>query len=212
MMKVELHAHTEYSHDSFLSLSTMIRVCRDKGINCLAVTDHNTIKGAVQLQKIAPFTVIVGEEIGTAEGEIIGYFLAEEIPPGLSPEETIGRIKRQGGLVAVPHPFDRLRRSAIRPETLKRIINLIDIVEVFNSRNVYQEDNQKALHFSNQHKKIMIAGSDCHTRFEVGNSHIVMQDFSDVNDFKEKLAKADLFCRKSSLAVHMATKFIKLIR
>ena len=114
MLKADLHVHSEYSPDSESSLVDIIEHCTAKGINCIAITDHNEIAGAIELKNIAPFTVIVGEEILSSSGEIIGLFLTEHIPAQLSAEETIRRIKDQGGLVLIPHPFDRyFRPSAI---------------------------------------------------------------------------------------------------
>ena len=105
------------------------------GLNCIAITDHNTIVGALEVQRIAPFKVIVGEEIGSSEGEVTGLFLKEEVPRGLPPVETARRIKSQGGLVSIPHPFDRFRRGVISRRGLDDLLPYVDIVEVFNSRN-----------------------------------------------------------------------------
>jgi len=134
LIRADLHVHTIYSGDCNTSLEQTIARCLDVGINCIAITDHNTIAGAVEMKRIAPFPVIVGNEIETSTGEIIGYFLAEEIPKGLPAAETARMIKEQGGLVCIPHPFDRLRRSTIHRQTLEELLPFIDIIEVLNSR------------------------------------------------------------------------------
>ena len=168
MIKADLHIHTAYSPDSITSLQQVIARCREAEINCVAVTDHNTILGALKLKEMAEFTVIVGEEIKTRSGEIIGYFLSEEIPARLSAEETVHRIKDQGGLVCIPHPFDRLRRSAIRCETLQTLLPYIDIIEVFNSRVLLSKDNLSARIFAATNELLGSAGSDAHVASEIG--------------------------------------------
>ena len=107
MIKADLHVHTCYSVDCNTPLQRIVDRCLKIGINCLAVADHNTISGALKLKEMAPFKVISAEEIMTSMGELIGLFLTEEVPKGLSPEETIARIKSQGGLVGIPHPYGR---------------------------------------------------------------------------------------------------------
>ncbi|HUV53340.1 MAG TPA: PHP domain-containing protein, partial [Dehalococcoidia bacterium] len=137
MLKADLHVHTRYSPDSISSPEKIVQRCIDSGINCLAITDHNSIAGALETKRIAPFKVIVGEEILTNSGEIIGYFLTEEIPPHLSPEDTVKRIKDQGGLVCIPHPCDSLRpQSKLQRRALERIMPQVDLIEVYNSRTM----------------------------------------------------------------------------
>ena len=207
--KMECHLHTAYSADSGLSLQDIMLRCKTDNIQAVAVTDHNTIKGAVALAKIAPFTVVVGEEIKTKQGEVIGYFLQEEIPAGLEIQETVKRIKAQNGLVCVPHPFDRLRKSAITKEALLSICQEVDIIEVFNARNVYATDNELAYQFACEQGKVMVVGSDSHTGPEIGTSHINITPFSNKKEFIDHLSSAELTCHKSSLFVHVHTKLFK---
>jgi len=143
-MKVDMHVHTCYSKDATLSLETIMESCEQRGLDGVAITDHNTIAGALALKEIAPFLVIVGEEIDTTKGEILGLFLKEEIPGGLMPEEAMARIREQGGLVGVSHPLDRLRRSAMRQVALLDILDELDFLEGFNSRVTFPSDNRKA--------------------------------------------------------------------
>lgn len=210
MERVELHLHTEYSRDSTLSLPTLIRACQRRRLTTLFVTDHNETEGAFRLQKIAPFRVVVGEEITTSEGEIVGYFLKERIPPGLTPEATIGEIRRQGGLVSVPHPFDRLRHAAITRDALERIVPFVDIIEVFNSRNVFAADDRRAERFAGVYHKPGTAVSDAHSRWEVGRSTVEMPDFSSPHEFLDALSTVRLLAKRSPLWVHVQTKLVKV--
>lgn len=209
MLKADLHVHTNCSGDCLMSVEKIIAVCIKKGINCIAVTDHNTVEGAFLLQKKAPFRVIVGEEIKTSEGEIIGYFLQDEIRSGLTPEETVAEIKKQGGLVCVPHPFDRMRTSKLTNEALYRIIDRVDLLEVFNSRNVFDADNAMALRMAAERGFPMTVGSDSHWPGEIGSSHMEMDDFTGPGDFCRVVAGARRITCKSGILVHVGTKLVK---
>ena len=145
MLRADLHVHTNYSHDSGASLQSIIDQCLKTGINCLAVTDHNTIKGALELQRMSPFKIIVGEEVKSSEGDIIGLFLKEGIPKNLTPRETVKAIKSQGGLVMIPHPFDRVRPSALGWETFESLASDVNVIETFNARNLFNLDDAKAV-------------------------------------------------------------------
>lgn len=189
MIRADLHIHTAYSPDSHVSLERLIARCREVGINCVAITDHNTIAGALEMKRLAPFKVIVGEEIQTLTGEVIGYFLSEEIPRGLPAEETARRIKEQGGAVCIPHPFDRLRLSTIRRQSLEALVPHTDIIEVFNSRLILRRQAAKAQRFAEAHGLLASAGSDAHTVFEVGNAYVEMPEFDDKDQFLLALAQ-----------------------
>ncbi len=210
MLKVDLHIHTAYSSDCATSLEQVIARCRKMEINCVAVTDHNTILGALKLRELAPFTVIIGEEINTRSGEIIGYFLTEEIPARLPAEETVRRIKEQGGLVCIPHPFDRLRRSALRRLTLEALLPDIDIIEVFNSRVLLTRHNLSARLFAQQHQLLASVGSDAHTAAEIGDTYVVMPEFNDREEFRLALAKGVLVCHKASPLLHVWSTLTRL--
>jgi len=212
LIKADLHIHTAYSPDSITSLQQVIARCREAEINCVAVTDHNTILGALKLKEMAEFTVIVGEEIKTRSGEIIGYFLSEEIPARLSAEETVHRIKDQGGLVCIPHPFDRMRRSAIRREMLQTLLPYIDIIEVFNSRVLLSKDNLSARIFAATNELLGSAGSDAHVASEIGGAYVEMPEFNDANEFCLALAQSVLLCRKASPWIHMWGMWARLVK
>jgi predicted metal-dependent phosphoesterase TrpH len=197
-----------------MSERAVIAACEKKGLDGVAVTDHNTIEGALIVRKIAPpnFVVIVGEEIRTKEGEILGYFLKEEIPAQRSIEETIERTKDQGGLVGIPHPFGSFRKSNIKISALERIIERVDFIEVFNSRNIFAKDDKKALILSQEKVLPPLIGSDAHLSCEVGKAYVEIDFFNNPQEFLQKLHSARLFTDRGPLWVHFVTKWLKLIR
>jgi predicted metal-dependent phosphoesterase TrpH len=211
-MKIDMHVHTCYSSDSSLQLSDIVSVVNEGRLDGVAITDHNEIIGAQKLQQMASFPVIVGEEIMTESGEIIGLFLKKRISPGLSLIETIDCIKEQEGLVAVPHPFDRLRSSAINITKLNTIINHIDLLEAFNSRNIFSKDNSAAAFFAEQNGIAKIAGSDAHTKSEIGAAYIAIMNFANPEEFMASISNADIFTSKSPISVHLKTKVKKVIQ
>lgn len=185
---VELHVHTCFSPDSLMSLQQLADTCKRKRIDCIAITDHNTIQGAVAFKKhFSDIKVIIGEEISTAEGEIIGYFMQQGIKPGLSAASTIAAIKEQGGLVCVPHPFDRRRSGVLKESALQQNLEQIDILEGFNARNLSDSANCAAFRFAQAHHKVTSVGADAHTYQELGRCRILMDDFNEPPDFLNKL-------------------------
>jgi len=212
MIKLDMHIHTSYSPDSLLPIDDLLRICDRKGIDCVAVTDHDTAEGALKLHELAPSKIIVGEEIHTTSGEITGLFLKESIQPWLSPIETVERIKEQGGLVYLPHPFDSMRAAVLETEALDEIWEKIDIVEVFNSRNVFPWSNSKASHFAAEKGILSGAGSDAHTLYEVGRAYVVIEPFDSAADFLSKLARAEIRGRKTPVVFNLINKVYKIMR
>ena len=216
MFKADLHVHTCYSKDSVSSPEKIVQHCLDIGINCLAVTDHDTISGALELKRIAPFTIIIGEEVLTSCGEIIGLFLTEEIPPHLSPEETVARIKAQGGLVCIPHPFDRFRpHSRLRRDSLEKIIADVDLIEVFNSRTLLRQDATRALQFAQSRGLPGTVGSDAHVVREIGRSFIELPEFNDAEQFRLALGQGKIFTQRTNPLIHfynIRNRLIKLLK
>ena len=212
LLRADLHNHTRWSPDSNMAPATLVRLCPGRGINCLAVTDHNRIDGALEAQALAPpsLRVIVGEEIRTAEGEIIGLFLQEAIPRGLSPEETCERIKAQGGVVYVPHPFDRFRRSPIRRAALDRVRDRIDALEVLNARNLWPGHDAAAEAYAARWAIPGGAGSDAHTPFEVGNAWVEIEDFRSPQEFRAALRHGRVGGRHAGPWVHVITRWVRL--
>lgn len=210
MLKADLHVHTKYSVDCNTPVEKIVSRCLKIGINCVAICDHGTAEGALRLQKIAPFKVIVAEEIKTPDGEIMGMFLKETIPSGISVKEAISRIRAQGGLVCIPHPFDRLRRSALRNNMIEEIADQIDIVEVFNSRTIFPHYSAKALTFAKKHGIPKSVGSDAHTLREIGNAYVEMPEFKGKDDFLKALEKGKISGHITNPFIHFASAWTKV--
>ncbi len=210
MLKADLHIHTEYSGDCNTPLEKIVGRCLEIGINCIAVCDHGTAEGALKMRDIAPFPVIVAEEILTPHGEITGMFLEETIPSGLSVEQTISRIRAQGALVCIPHPFDTFRQSALGNNIIEKIAEQIDIIEVFNSRAFLPQDSAKALAFALKHGIAKSAGSDAHTLYEIGNTYVEMPEFNGKDDFLQALEKGKISGHRTNPLIHFASAWTRL--
>jgi len=202
LLKADLHIHTRYSMDCQTPLDKIIERCQELGINCIATADHGTAEGGLEIQKIAPFKVIVAEEILTTEGEIMGMFLKETIPSGITPREAIKRIREQDGLVNIPHPFEKMRGSALQDKTIDEIAREIDLMEVFNSRSPFPKNTNKARAFAEKHGIPGSAGSDAHSIHEIGNAFIEMPDFNDKDEFLKALAQGKIHGKRSGIFVH----------
>jgi predicted metal-dependent phosphoesterase TrpH len=176
-LRVEFHCHTIYSKDSLTRPEALVESCRRKGIDRVIVTDHNTIAGARAAQARDPERVIVGEEIMTTRGEILAAFVGEEIPKGLTPQETIRRLREQGAFISVSHPFDRYRNGSWNVGDLLEIVPQVDAVEVFNSRCMLPRFNRSARQFAQEHDLAGTVGSDAHALFELGRSLLVLEPF-----------------------------------
>ncbi|GAC1323613.1 MAG: PHP domain-containing protein [Chloroflexota bacterium] len=205
-MKIDLHSHTLCSKDSRSDYGRIIDAVQRAGLDGIAVTDHNEIRGAFEMQRRAPFVVIAGEEIKTNAGEIIGLFLEEWVPPGLDPEETVDRIHAQGGLAYVPHPFDEVRGSRIERSALDRVRPRIDFLEVFNARNALPAFNQRALDYALAHGLAAGAGSDAHTYGEYGHAYVDVPAFKGPEEFVASMRRGTWHGRLSSPLVHVRTR------
>ncbi|MBI2852780.1 MAG: PHP domain-containing protein [Chloroflexi bacterium] len=210
MLKADFHIHTEYSMDCQTSLDDLISRCLELGINCITVSDHDAVDGAKQLQRIAPFTVIVAEEILTPQGEIMGMFLQERIPSGVSVEQAISRIKEQGGLVCLPHPFDTLRGLKLEGKEIEKLVGRIDIIEAFNARSLFNRCNTKARAFAMKHDIPMTAGSDAHSPAEMGGTYVEMPEFEEKQGFLQSLRQGVMHKKKSSFLVHINSTMARL--
>jgi predicted metal-dependent phosphoesterase TrpH len=183
-MRIDLHCHTEASNDCSTPLERIPARARARGIQVLAITDHNEIWGAKQIAAQvaaepldAPsLTIILGEEVSTREGEIIGLFLNEKIPAQLTPEETVAAIHEQGGLALLPHGFDPLKRWRLQPAALARVADQIDLVEAFNARISRRRWNQAASDWGRLHGCPLTAGSDAHTLADIGSAWVETPD------------------------------------
>ena len=212
MIKVDLHVHTYRSPDALARPDDILRWARRRDIDMVAITDHDTITGALEMQRRWPEFVIVGEEIKTSRGEIIGLFLKEEIPARLPPAETIRRIRDQGGLVYVPHPTDRMRGSALAPDALLDIVEDVDILEVFNARVAFAADNRLAEEFALTHGLARGAGSDAHYPTEVGRAYVEMPAFQTPPNFMGAIRQARIHGRMASPLVHLSSRYARLAK
>jgi len=209
-LRVELHCHTNWSGDCGVEPHRLVEAAQRKGIDVLAVTDHSQIDGAFEARDLGALPVIVGEEVKTDRGELLGYFLEEFIPPGMSVLDTARAIKEQGGILSVPHPFDRYRSSAIEREALYEVADQLDMFEVFNSRNINDADNAAARRFQEERGLVAAVGSDAHSRMELARSHQELEPFDGASDFLAKMAGARLTTRKSSHLIHFVSTYQKL--
>ena len=172
MVRIDLHVHTRHSHDSAAPVDSVLQRCEDSGLGMVAITDHDNIRGGLEArEKAAGFPVIVGEEIKTAKGDIIGLFLEEAVPPRLSPMETAKRVKDQGGLVGVPHPFDRVRPTAMGLRAIETILPWLDFLEGYNAHTLLQVDNRRGVEFADSHSLPVVACSDSHSALELGRTY-----------------------------------------
>ena len=209
---VDLHMHTDHSHDCATPVEVLLATARAQGLGAIAVTDHNEISGALEArEKAAAFgvKVIVAEEVKTADqGEVIGLFIEEKIPRGMSLEDTVAEIKRQGGLVYVPHPFDRMH-AVPDYEHLLRIVEDVDAIEVYNPRVAIGSFNEEAQRFAAKYRILAGAGSDSHVAQGLGSVRVRMPDFDGPEEFLEALRVAEIVTKPSSLLYVQALKFLE---
>jgi predicted metal-dependent phosphoesterase TrpH len=206
-----MHTHSEASPDSRTPIAEQARAVRAASIDVICATDHNTIAGGLRLRELAEgFRVVIGEEISTRDGEIIGLFLERAIPRDLSGEETIARIHEQGGLVVVPHPFSMNRRYHIRRAALDRLRPQIDALEIFNAREAIFLNNRSAAAYAKEHNIVGTAGSDAHRASEIGRAFVDMPDFVGRADFLDSLRQGVAHGRLSGGGVHVLTRYDRL--
>lgn len=195
-MRIDLHCHTEASWDCISDIKSFPEELVKKNISVQAITDHNEISGAIELKKIVKSSglsvqIIIGEEVLTSEGEIIGLYLKEKIPGGLTARETVRRIKEQGGLVLLPHGFDKYKRYRLKKKVRDKIVKEIDIVETFNTRVSNKRYNELANEFAKKYQKVESSGSDAHTFKDVGTAwtEVPNEIISGPEDLLEALKK-----------------------
>ena len=214
LIDVDLHMHTDHSHDCATPVDVLLRTAQERGLGAIAITDHNEISGALEARERAAveapgLQVIVAEEVKTAhQGEVIGLFLEEKVPRGMSLEETIAAIKEQGGLVYVPHPFDRLH-SVPDYQHLLGVIDRVDAIEVFNPRVAIGAFNEEAARFAGKYRIAAGAGSDSHVPEGLGSVRIRMRAFDGPGEFLESLRDADIVRKPTSLLYVQALKFLR---
>ncbi|MCI0550969.1 MAG: PHP domain-containing protein [Anaerolineae bacterium] len=212
MLKVEFHCHTIASKDSLTRPRDLVNTCRRKGIDRVIVTDHNTIAGAKAALALDPELVIVGEEIATTRGEILAAFVSEEIPRGLSPIETIRRLKDQGAFISVSHPFDRWRAGGWQEEDLLEILPQVDAIEVYNSRCMFPRFNREAREFAEKHNIAGTVGSDAHAAFELGRSLMALDQFEGPDGMRKVIRAGVPRVRWSPPWFHITSRYASLRR
>jgi predicted metal-dependent phosphoesterase TrpH len=213
LIEVDLHMHTDHSGDCATPVEVLLQTARDRGLGAIAITDHNEVSGALEAAAIAEsmddLKVIVAEEVKTAEqGEVIGLFLKEKIPKGLTMAETIAAIREQGGLVYVPHPFDRFH-SVPDYEHLLDIVEEVDLLEVFNPRVALTAFNEEAVRFAGKYRIIPAAGSDSHVAQGLGSVRQRIHDFDGPAEFLEAMRDADITRKHKNLVYVQTLKFLQ---
>ena len=206
MIDVELHSHTHFSSDSLNRLSDVIRTCQAVGIDRIAITDHNEINGALRARDLAPDLVIVGEEVMTTQGELLCLFIEQHIPRGLTPEEVIGRVRDQGGIVGAAHPFDYPRRAGLGPENIIRLRHQLDFLEVYNARTRDESANDRANALALELGLARTVGSDAHTLVEIGRCRVRMDEFAGPSEFLLALGRAELITNHSPWTVSFGSR------
>ena len=209
---VEFHCHTIFSKDSLTRPENLVNACRRKGIDRVVVTDHNTIAGARAAQALEPERVIVGEEIMTTRGEILAAFVTEEIPKGLTPQETIRRLKDQGAFISVSHPFDRLRKGGWREADLLEILPDVDAIEVYNSRCMNPRFNREAREFAEKHNLPGTVGSDAHVTFELGRSLMSLEPFEGPDGLRRIIRSGMPKVRWSPPWIHFTSRYATMYK
>jgi predicted metal-dependent phosphoesterase TrpH len=212
----DFHIHTRFSRDSLLKEEPFVRLAIERGLTHVAVTNHNNVEGALAVRdKVAELgltdqlTVIIGEEVSTSDGEVVGVFLERTIPRGLSANETADEIHRQGGLVSIPHPFDPFRSSHIKEGPLRNLaeVGKIDMIEVFNSRVTFQRHNLEAAEFAARYGIPGIAASDSHSRFEIAMAFNALPPFTTSAELKAGLAENAWSASRSTFLIHLTTRW-----
>lgn len=220
-IKLEMHVHTKYSKDSLLPFWALYLKCRICGIDYIAITEHNNIDGAKEFEKFCKrhgckICVIVGEEIFTSEGEIIGLFLREKIEPYLSPEKTISEIKKQGGIVYVPHPFDEKReKTVLKEEAISRFSDKIDCIEIHNGRNIEKRYDRMQKEISEKYHIFGVVGSDAHTIIEIGRNYMDIDCLDAIltpNNFIAILKQGTIVEKKCLKIAHYITAIVKMLK
>jgi predicted metal-dependent phosphoesterase TrpH len=209
VLQVEFHCHTLYSKDSLTEIKALLLTCQRKGIDRLAITDHNRIEGARLAYQMDPERVIVGEELMTTRGELLAFYVKEEIPKGLEPEEAIHRLRDQGAFISVSHPFDRARSGAWVLPDLERITPLVDAIETFNARCLNNQANLAAQAYARAHHLAGTSGSDAHILMEVGAASQKIPYFDTPDQLKQVIWQAQPNQTLSPFWVHFASTYAK---
>jgi predicted metal-dependent phosphoesterase TrpH len=206
-LRVEFHCHTISSKDSLTRPEQLVDAAHKRGLQRVIVTDHNNTDGALRARQIDPQLIIVGEEIMTTRGEILAAFVTEQIPAGLTPQETIHRLREQGAFISVSHPFDVTRSGHWQLPDLIEILPLVDAIETFNSRCMKAEYNLQAQEFAREHHIPGTVGSDAHTAMELGRSTLTVETFEDADGLRRVIAQGQAQVQLSSPLIHLTSRY-----
>ncbi|MHC1784937.1 MAG: PHP-associated domain-containing protein [Anaerolineaceae bacterium] len=209
-LKVDFHCHSVYSPDSLSSLRDLEKWGRKAGLDRLVITDHNTIRGALEAVRLNPEFFIAGEEIKTTRGELLAVYVKEEVPKNLTPQEAIRRLKKQSAFISVSHPYDEFRGWEC--SELEEMAGEIDAVEVWNSRCFTVEMNNKAGQFAREFHLGGTVGSDAHTLPEVGSSCLELPEFNDADSLRAVIKSGVPHTKLSSPAVRMGSRFAVVVK
>lgn len=209
LIRVDFHCHTYRSRDSLARPGHLLEACQRKGIDRLVISDHNTIRGAVECQKLDPSRAIIGEEVMTETGELLGIFVTEEVPPGLPVMEAIRLLRAQGAFISISHPFDVYRKGHWHKEQLLEILPYVDAIETFNARCLRAEFNRQAEALAHQQQIAGTVGSDAHAACEVGQASLLLPEFHDRESLKYALGYAQAQTRLSAPWVHLISRYAK---
>lgn len=209
--KTELHCHSAASPDSLVKVKDLIKVAKLRGLQRLAITDHNTIRGALYAQSLDPELIIVGEEILTTKGELLAFFVTKEIPRGLTPLEAIKRLRDQNAFISVSHPYDRLRHGW-ELEDLLEITPLVDAIEIFNARSFTAAINDQAKEYACVNNLGGTVGSDAHSLVEVGRSYQLLSPFTDAETMRQSFLDPEYVKNYSSPIIRITSTYAKIIK
>jgi len=212
MISIEFHCHTCASKDSLTRPIDLISTARHKGIDRVIITDHNSIAGAREAQAMDPELIIVGEEIMTTKGEILAAFVADVIPPNLTPQKTIQLLKEQDAFVSVSHPFDELRKGGWMEHDLLDILPLVDAIEVYNSRCMMPRFTRRGGLFAQKYNIAGTVGSDAHAAFEVGRSLMLLDQFSGPDEMRKIIRKGIPKVRWSPPWFHLTSRYASMLK
>jgi predicted metal-dependent phosphoesterase TrpH len=210
ILKVDFHCHTDASPDSLTKPADLIAAARERGLDRLVITDHNTIRGALRCQELDPDLIIVGEEVQTTASEFLAAFVTREVPRDLEPKEAIKRLRDQGAFISVSHPFDPNRGWAYRD--LMEIIDLVDAVEVFNARCYKPEWNMKAFQLAEERGLAGTIGSDAHSIYELGSAVVWLPEFNSVAELRAVIDQGQVEAEISSPLVRLGSRYAKWVK
>ena len=211
-VRTEFHCHSIYSKDSLARPQSLVAAARSKGLERLIITDHNSIGGALEAQKLAPDLVIVGEEVMTTKGELLVAFVKEELPAGLEPMEAIRRLKAQQAFISVSHPFDQFRGGHWDLPDLLEIVPFVDAIETFNSRCMDMHPNLQAQDFARTHNLAGTVGSDAHTAREIGRATLTLEEFSSADELRRVIRSGRENVRLSSPLIHLTSRYASTLK